>query len=289
VNWLLQVAGPADIGAFLAQIHADMQTPAFWLAVGKIIWINVLLSGDNALVIAMACRGLAPRQRLWGMVIGAGIAVVLLIAFTGIVARLMVLPYLKLVGGLALLVIAARLLVPEDEGDSVTAGTSLWHAIRIVVIADIVMSLDNVIAVAAAANGQLPLLILGLAVSIPIIIAGAALIMMVLDRFPILVWLGATLLGWIAGEVIATDPAVQPVLKRLLDGQIVFSLDATSAVFGVSPHFSVDGDLVEYIASVLGAVIVLTVGSIWRKRKLHQLEKLALPPSAAAVRSTDRP
>ena len=288
MNWLLQVIDPANIGAFFETIQADMQTPVFWLAVGKIIWINVLLSGDNALVIAMACRGLAPRQRLWGMVIGAGIAVVLLIAFTGIVARLMVLPYLKLVGGLALLVIAARLLVPDDEGDDVTAATSLWHAIRIVVIADIVMSLDNVIAVAAAANGQLPLLILGLAVSIPIIIAGAALIMLVLDRFPILVWLGATLLGWIAGEVIATDPAVQPLLKRLLDGQIAFSLDATSAVFGVSPHFSLDGDLVEYIASLLGAAVVLIVGSIWRKRKLQQLEKLALPPAAGAVRSTER-
>jgi YjbE family integral membrane protein len=289
VIWLLQVIDPANIGAFFETIQADMQTAAFWIAVGKIIWINVLLSGDNALVIAMACRGLAPRQRLWGMLIGAGIAVVLLIAFTGIVAKLMVLPYLKLVGGLALLVIAAKLLVPEDEGDDVTAGTSLWHAIRIVVIADIVMSLDNVIAVAAAANGQLPLLILGLAVSIPIIIAGAALIMLVLDRFPILVWLGATLLGWIAGGVIATDPAVQPWLKRLLDGQIAFSLDATSAVFGVSPHFSVDGDLVEYIASLLGAIIVLTVGSIWRKRKLQQLEKLALSPAAGAVQSNDRP
>jgi YjbE family integral membrane protein len=289
VNLLVQVVDPANISAFFETIQADMQTPVFWLAVGKIIWINVLLSGDNALVIAMACRGLAPRQRLWGMVIGAGIAVVLLIAFTGIVAKLMVLPYLKLVGGLALLVIAARLLVPEDEGDDVTAGTSLWHAIRIVVIADIVMSLDNVIAVAAAANGQLPLLILGLAVSIPMIVAGAALIMMVLDRFPILVWLGATLLGWIAGEVIATDPAVQPWLKRLLDGQIVLNLDATSAVFGVSPHFSLDGDLVEYIASILGAIIVLTAGSIWRKRKLQQLEKLALPAAVEAVRSTDRP
>jgi YjbE family integral membrane protein len=288
VNLLVQVVDPANISAFFETIQADMQTPVFWLAVGKIIWINVLLSGDNALVIAMACRGLAPRQRLWGMVIGAGIAVVLLIAFTGIVAKLMVLPYLKLIGGLALLVIAARLLVPEDEGSDVTAGTSLWHAIRIVVIADIVMSLDNVIAVAAAANGQLPLLILGLAVSIPMIVAGAALIMMVLDRFPILVWLGATLLGWIAGEVIATDPAVQPLLKHLLDGQIVFNVDATSSVFGVSPHFSLDGDLVEYIASILGAIIVLTVGSIWRKRKLHQLEKLALPPAAATVRSTER-
>jgi YjbE family integral membrane protein len=276
VNWLSQVFDPANVGTLLAQFHADLQQPVFWLAVGKIIWINVLLSGDNALVIAMACRGLAPRLRLWGMAIGAGIAVVLLIAFTGIVATLMVLPYLKLIGGLALLAIAAKLLVPEDEGDAITAGTSLWHAVRIVVIADIIMSLDNVIAVAAAADGQLPLLILGLAISIPMIIAGAALIMLVLDRFPILVWLGATLLGWIAGGVIATDPAVHPILQRLLDGRIALNLDATSAIFGASPHFSLDGDIVEYIASVLGAIIVLVVGSIWRRRRLHHAEAVRL-------------
>jgi YjbE family integral membrane protein len=289
LNWLLQIVDPANIGAFFTQVQVDMQSPAFWLAVGKIIWINVLLSGDNALVIAMACRGLAPRQRLWGMVIGAGIAVVLLIAFTGIVAKLILLPYLKLVGGIALFVIAAKLLVPEEEGDDVTAGTSLWHAIRIVVIADIVMSLDNVIAVAAAANGQMSLLILGLAVSIPMIIAGAALIMMVLDRFPILIWLGATLLGWIAGDVIASDPAVQPLLKKLLDGQIGLNLDATSAVFGVSPHFSLDGDLVEYLASILGAIGVLVVGSIWRRRKLRQLEHLALTAAGEEALPADQP
>ena len=289
MSWLLQVFDPANIGAFFTQIQTDLQRPSFWLAVGKIIWINVLLSGDNALVIAMACRGLAPRQRLWGMVIGAGIAVVLLIAFTGIVATLMALPYLKLVGGIALLVIAAKLLVPEDEGRDVTAGTSLWHAIRIVVIADIVMSLDNVIAVAAAANGQLSLMILGLAISIPMIIAGAALIMMVLDRFPILVWLGATLLGWIAGDVIESDPAVHPLLQRLLDGQIALHLDATSAVFGVSPHFSLDGDLVGYICSVLGAITVLAVGSIWRKRKLQQLEHIALPDAVETTQPAERP
>jgi YjbE family integral membrane protein len=290
VNWLLQAVDPANIGAFFAQLHSDIRTPAFWLAVGKIIWINVLLSGDNALVIAMACRGLAPpRLRLWGMAIGAGIAVALLIVFTGVVAELMVLPYLKLVGGLALLAIAAKLLVPDDEGGEVTAGTSLWHAVRIVVIADIVMSLDNVIAVAAAANGQLPLLILGLAISIPMIVAGAALIMMVLDRFPILIWLGATLLGWIAGDVIATDPAVHPFLQRLLDGQIALSLDATSAIFGVSPHFSLDADLAEYICSILGAIAVLAVGSVWRKRKLQQLERLALPDAVEAAQPVDRP
>jgi YjbE family integral membrane protein len=262
------LVNPANIGAFFAQVQTDMQTPAFWLAVGKIIWINILLSGDNALVIAMACRGLHGRHRLWGMIIGAGIAVVLLIAFTGIVATLMALPYLKLIGGLALLVIAAKLLVPEDEDDEIAAGTTLWHAIRIVVIADIIMSLDNVIAVAAAANGQFSLLILGLAISIPIIVAGAALIMFVLDRFPILVWLGALLLGWIAGEVIESDPAVQPWLDRLLDGTIASHLDTKSIIFGVPPH-----EVVGYLASIAGALTVLVAGSIWRRRRLKTARK----------------
>jgi YjbE family integral membrane protein len=289
VNWLLQVVDPANIGAFFTQIQTDVQTPVFWLAVGKIIWINVLLSGDNALVIAMACRGLHGRHRLWGMIIGAGIAVVLLIAFTGIVATLMALPYLKLAGGIALLVIAAKLLVPEDEGDEIAAGTTLWHAIRIVVIADIIMSLDNVIAVAAAANGHLSLLILGLAISIPMIIAGAALIMMVLDRFPILIWLGAILLGWIAGDVIESDPAVQPALHRLLDGTIALNFDAKSAIFGVSRQFGLDADLDEYLASVLGVLAVLLMGAIWRRRNRQQIEHLALPDGGEVVQPIDRP
>jgi YjbE family integral membrane protein len=286
VNWLLQVADPANVGAFFAQFAADMQKPTFWLSVGKIMWINVLLSGDNALVIAMACRGLHGRHRLWGMVIGAGIAVVLLIVFTGIVATLMSLPYLKLVGGLALIVIAAKLLVPEDESDEIAAGTTLWHAIRIVVIADIIMSLDNVIAVAAAANGQISLLMLGLAISIPIIIAGAALIMLVLDRAPVLIWLGAMLLGWIAGDVIAGDPVVQPLVHRLLDGQIVLGINTTSGLFGVS-HLSLDADLVETLASVLGAIIVLIVGSIWRMRKLRGDVQDAALAAAETVQRVD--
>jgi YjbE family integral membrane protein len=281
VNGLLQVFDPANVGAVLAQFQTDLQKPTFWLAVGKIIWINVLLSGDNALVIAMACRGLPRRQRLWGMAIGAGIAVVLLITFTGIVATLMELPYLKLAGGLALIVIATRLLVPDDAGGDVTAGTSLWQAVRIVVIADIIMSLDNVIAVAAAANGELLLLVLGLAISIPMIIAGAALIMMVLDRLPILVWLGAILLGWIAGGVIATDPAVHPFLQRLFDG---LQRDGISTIPGMSAHIALDGDSAEYICSVLGAIAVLTAGSIWRQRRLRQ----ATPAASETARLIDR-
>jgi YjbE family integral membrane protein len=281
---LLQIFDAGNIGAFFAQFQADMQQPSFWLAVGKIIWINVLLSGDNALVIAMACRGLHGRHRLWGMIIGAGIAVVLLIAFTGIVATLMSLPYLKLIGGLALVVIAAKLLVPEDENDEIAAGTTLWHAVRIVVIADIIMSLDNVIAVAAAANGQLSLLVLGLAISIPMIIAGAALIMFVLDRFPVLVWLGALLLGWIAGGVIASDPVDQAALHQVLDGQ--FSIEATSAILGAS-HFNISGDLMDLAASALGAIVVLIVGSIWRARKFKGDERDAALGAAETVQESD--
>jgi YjbE family integral membrane protein len=288
VNWLLQVVDPANVGAFFAQIQTDMQTPAFWLAVGKIIWINVLLSGDNALVIAMACRGLRGRHRLWGMIIGTGIAVVLRIAFTGIVVTLMALPFLKLIGGLALLVIAAKLLVPEDEGDEVAAGSTLWQAIRIVVIADIIMSLDNVIAVAAAANGELSLLIFGLVASIPMFVAGAALIMMMLDRFPILIWLGAILLGWVAGGVIESDPAVQPLLHHFLDGTISLRLEAKSAAFGWSPHFSLDGELVGYIASLVGAISVSVAGSIWRKYKQRKLENSASAAGVGPVQPGDR-
>jgi predicted tellurium resistance membrane protein TerC len=199
----------------------------------------------------------------------------------------MSLPYLKLVGGLALIGIAAKLLVPEDESDEVAAGTTLWHAIRIVVIADIIMSLDNVIAVAAAANGQISLLVLGLAISIPMIIAGAALIMLVLDRFPLLVFFGAMLLGWIAGDVIATDPAVGPMLHRLLDGQIVLDINATSALFGASHQLSFDAELDETLASVLGAILVLVAGSIWRMRKFREAEKDAALAAAETVQSGD--
>jgi YjbE family integral membrane protein len=282
VNSLLQVFDPANIGAFFTQFQLDAQKPTFWLAVGKIIWINVLLSGDNALVIAMACRGLHGRHRLWGMIIGAGIAVMLLIAFTGIVATLMSLPFLKLVGGIALLVIAAKLLVPEDENDEIAAGTTLWHAVRIVVIADIIMSLDNVIAVAAAANGQISLLVLGLAISIPMIIAGAALIMLVLDRFPVLIWLGAMLLGWIAGDVIASDPIDQTLFHNLLDGHI--TIEATSTILGAS-HFNLDGDLMDFAASALGAIVVLIVGTIWRRRKLRKAEHDEALGAAETVQS----
>lgn len=280
MTWLSQLADLANLGPFFTQFQADLHSAGFWLALGKIIWINVLLSGDNALVIALACRGLHGRHRFWGMVAGSGIAVGLRIIFTGIVATLMALPYLKLIGGLALLVIAAKLLVPEDENDDITAGTSLWHAVRIVALADIVMSLDNVIAVAAAANGQASLLVLGLAMSIPLIIAGAALIMLVLDRFPILVWLGAMLLGWVAGEVIATDIAIEPLLHWVLDGTVIINVETVSGLFGGKGAFSSHVDVMETLASLLGAAVVIVAGSIWRRwSQQHRGEHLLAEPA----------
>jgi YjbE family integral membrane protein len=226
----------------------EIGQPSFWVALLKIMWINVLLSGDNAVVIAMACIGLPPRQRVWGMILGAGVAVLLRVIFTLVIAQLMLLPYLKIVGGIALFYIAAKLLVPEDEDhDEVEAVAHLWRAVRIVAVADIVMSLDNVIAIAAAAQGNFALILIGLAVSIPMIIGGAALIMTLIDRFPLLVWAGAALLGWIVGETIATDPVIEGHLIPKL-GQEGF-------------HY------VTLFAAFIGAVLVLVVGGLWRRSK----------------------
>jgi YjbE family integral membrane protein len=248
VQSLAQMMDPSVWLALVSSGWSDMGHAEFWIALVKIMWINILLSGDNALVIAMACRGLPQKQRLWGMILGAGVAVVLRIIFTGVVASLMLLPYLKIVGGLALFYIAAKLLVPDepDEGET-EAVEHLWRAVRIVVAADIIMSLDNVIAIAAAAGGNMALLVLGLAISIPLIVAGAALIMALLDRFPILVWAGAALLGWIVGEVIATDSVVVGYLVSHYGASVAYN--------------------VEIGAASVGAVLVLLVGGTWRRSK----------------------
>jgi len=275
LNWLSDLLVPAGIGALFQQFGAEISHPQFWVNLSKIIWINILLSGDNALVVAMACRSLAPRQRFWGMILGTAAAVLLRIVFTVAIATVMGLPYLKLVGGLALLVIAAKLLVPQDETpEAIGTASHLWAAVRIVVIADVVMSLDNVIAVAAAADGSLPLLIFGLASSIPLIIAGAALIMALLGMLPILIWAGSALLGWIAGDVIATDPAVQPRLHTLLEGALGIELDALVTLFGVAPLF-VAGNGGEIACAVLGAIVVLIAGLIWRRQTRHHLPQPA--------------
>lgn len=272
MDWLLHIFDPTNIGTLATQFQQELQQPVFWVALGKIIWINILLSGDNALVIALACRGLEPRHRLWGMVLGAAAAVFLRIVFTGVVVQLMELPFLKLVGGLALIVIAAKLVVPEREDEEgVESASHLWAAVQIVVIADIVMSLDNVIAVAAAANGSMVLLVLGLAISVPLIVGGAALIMALLNSLPILVWAGAALLGWIAGDVIATDPAIQPKLQALFAKWFGVNFDALLAWFGMAPR-NAGGAGAEGVCALLGVIVVLVAGSIWRRRKLQQVK-----------------
>jgi len=229
----------------------EIASQAFWVGLLKIIGVNVVLSGDNAVVIALACRGLPPRERMWGMIIGAGFASVLLIVFTVLVAKLLTLPYLKLAGSIALIWIAIKLLAPQshDQEDTPEAVEDLWRAVRIVVIADIVMSLDNVIAVAAVAKGQYILLTIGLVVSIPMVIAGSAIILALLERFPILVWGGAAILGWVAGEIFSSDPVVIGFFSMF---------DPTHLEIG---------------AQIVGAVLVVTSGYIWRRRHHLALEQ----------------
>ena len=213
------------------------------LAILRIIGINIILSGDNAIVIALACRSLPPRQRVIGIILGAGAAVVLRILFTVIVQQLFDLPWLKLVGGLILLWIAVKLLLGEEASeDSVKSGSNVWEAVKIVAIADIVMSLDNVLAIAAAAGRHTDLIIFGLIISIPLVVFGATLLTWLLDRLPILVWAGAALLGWVAGELIATEPILQPYLQSAAE-----SLGVTVKVLARG-------------IEVFGAVLVVAVG-----------------------------
>lgn len=202
----------------------------------QIIWINIILSGDNAVVIAMACRGLPPDKQRPGMVLGALVAVVLRIVFTVVVAALLSTPFLKIVGGCLLLWISVKLVLGEDEegGGVVQQTAQLWHAIRTVAIADAVMSLDNVLAIAAVAKDSATLLITGLIISVPLIVAGSAIIMAVLSRLPLLVWAGAALLGWVAGDMLVSDPWLLGTLGEELIQRIELPAAAIGAVFVVA-------------------------------------------------------
>jgi YjbE family integral membrane protein len=223
-------------------------------AVPEIVFINILLSGDNALVIAMACRALPSRQRILGLVIGEAVAVVLLIVFAGVMARLLQFPYLKLAGGIALLYIAASLLARDRTMTEAEAATQFWRALRIVVLADLVMSFDNVLAIVQVAGDDLALLALGLAISIPIVVGGAALITAVLERLPILIWAGALLLGWVAGETIVDDPPIAALLMHAFGKQ-------------AAGRF-------ELAAACAGAALAAVAGGIWRHRRIANARAL---------------
>jgi YjbE family integral membrane protein len=188
----------------------ELMTAHFWAGLMAIIGVNIVLSGDNAVVIALAARSLPPKQQKAAIFWGSGAAILMRIVLTIVAVELLRLPYLKLVGSALLLWIAVGLLLPEDEHEEGGPETgNLMAAIRTILIADLVMSLDNVIAVAAAAKGSMTLLILGLGISIPLVIFGSTLLVKVMDRFPIIITLGAALLGWVAGDMAVSDPAVK--------------------------------------------------------------------------------
>ncbi|HMN83483.1 MAG TPA: TerC family protein [Burkholderiaceae bacterium] len=230
----------------------EFGSTAFWLALGQIIWINILLSGDNAVVIALAARSLPPKQQKQAIFIGSGAAIVMRIILTLVAAQLLQLPWLKLIGAVLLIYIGVTLLLPEHDGDGDGKGETggMVAAVRTILIADLVMSLDNVIAVAAAAKGSTTLLVVGLALSIPLVIFGSTLLIKVIERFPFIVWLGAALLGFIAGEIVVEDPALRDWFVAL------------GAQLGITdPH------RLGTVMGIVGAIVVVLIGKIMLSRR----------------------
>jgi YjbE family integral membrane protein len=232
-----------------------LMTPEFWIAVGQIIMIDILLGGDNAVVIALACRKLPPKQRTQGILWGTAGAIVLRVILIFFALQLLAIPFLKLVGAILLVWIGVKLLAPEDEGGhaNIEGSDRLWGAVKTVIVADLVMSVDNVIAIAGAAetaggDHTMPLVIFGLLVSIPIIVWGSQLVIKLMDRYPMIITLGAMLLGWIAGTMAVGDPAlvnpdVMPQVPKLLVN-----------------------DWIKYGAGVAGALLVLAIGKALQAR-----------------------
>ena len=228
----------------------EFGSTAFWLALGQIIWVNILLSGDNAVVIALAARSLPPKQQKQAVIIGSAAAVVMRIALTLVAVQLMQLPWLKFIGAILLVYIGVTLLLPEpDESHGGDGAGNMFAAVRTILIADLVMSLDNVIAVAAAAKGSTLLLVLGLAISIPLVIFGSTLLLKVIDRYPMIVWLGAALLGFIAGEIMVDDKGVASYLHA----------------FGAS--LGIPADKLGLAFGIAGAILVVALGKYFLVRR----------------------
>ncbi|HEY6773022.1 MAG TPA: TerC family protein [Oxalicibacterium sp.] len=222
-----------------------LSSPAFWAALGNIILINIVLSGDNAVVIALAAKSLPPKQKKMAVLYGSAAAIILRIVLTIFALQLLTLPYLKLIGAVALFYIGVQLLA-EDEGEENIEGKSnLWGAIKTILIADLVMSLDNVLGVAAAADGNIVLLIIGLAISVPLIVFGSTLVLKLMEKFPIIVTLGAALLGYLAGEMLFSDTAVAPWIETNIPHHEL-------SLFGAG-HLSIPG-----LVLAIGVVIVGT-------------------------------
>lgn len=222
-----------------------LSDPAFWIALGNIILVNIVLSGDNAVVIAMAARTLPPRKQKQAVLFGSIGAIVMRIVLTVFALQLLTLPYLKLVGGILLFWIGLKLLIEEEEGGAVKEHATLWDAIRTILVADLVMSLDNVLGVAAAAEGSVTLLVAGLAISIPLIVFGSSLILKLMERFRAIIVLGAALLGYLAGEMLFSDTAAQPWVDAWFPHHDL-------ALAGIGMEVSVPG--------VCGALLLLALG-----------------------------
>jgi YjbE family integral membrane protein len=223
----------------------ELTSAAFWAALGSIIWVNIILSGDNAVVIALAARSLPAHQQKKAIFWGSAAAIVLRVVLTIVALEMLKWPYLKIVGGFLLLYIGVSLMLDDDDGDEGEVGnqaSGLFAAVRTILIADLVMSLDNVIAVAAAAKGNVPLLVIGLALSIPLIIFGSTLLLKVMERFPIIIVAGAALLGYLAGEMFLTDPALV-------------------ARTGELPAWQV------HVGGAIGAAIVVVLGRVLQARR----------------------
>src|SRR5260221_5456814 len=228
----------------------ELLTSQFWLGLGAIIWVNIILSGEPAVASALAARSLPAHQQKQAVIWGAGAAVVLRIVLTIVAVELLKLPYLKLLGGVLLLWIAVKLLVPEDDGgDGVKSSSNLLAAIKTILIADLVMSLDNVIAVAAAAQSSNVLLVLGLVISIPLVVFGATMLMKLMESYPVIITVGAALIGYVSGEMLVTDPVVVEWFRANAHWMVDFEL---FSVFGRKFELSVAG--------LACAVLVVAVG-----------------------------
>ena len=225
----------------------ELTTAAFWTALGSIIWVNIILSGDNAVVIALAARSLPSHQQKQAIFWGSAAAIVLRVVLTIIAVEMLKLPWLKTIGALLLVYIGVTLMLEDDdeEDEAANAVSGLLAAIRTILIADLVMSLDNVLAVAAAAKGNIPLLVIGLALSIPLIIFGSTLLLKVMERFPIIITAGAALLGYLAGEMLLTDPAVV-------------------ARVGELPHWQI------HVGGAIGAALVVLLGWALQRRRTQR-------------------
>ncbi len=224
----------------------SLSNPDIWIALFQICVINILLSGDNAVVIALACRDLPLKQQKQAFAIGAIGVIVLMTVLTAFAAYLMTLSYLEIVGSVLLLWIGIKLLAAEEEAEEgAKASSSFWDAVKTIIIADIVMSLDNVLAMAGAAKGHLGMLFLGMVITIPLVLFGAALVMKLLNRFPIFITFGAGLLGWVAGEMAVADPAIKDVIEQQY-------------------HWA------DWAAPITGAILVVAAGHYLARRKLKE-------------------